>query len=360
MDSRIRRHAELLVDRCTDVGPGDMVLVEATPEADDLVTALYEEIGERGGMPMYTRMPSRGMRAFAEGVDSEDLETPEHLLASLDAADVYVRISASRNVSEVSDLDPEDRAALAKVYQPLGDAQESCRWVATQYPAPANAQRAEMSTAAYEEFVWNAVDKDWDAQREFQENLVEILDPADEVWIRAGDETDVTMSVDGNHAVNDYGEINMPGGEVYTAPVVDSVEGTVRFDKPVIARGQEIEGAYLEFEDGVVVDHDAEKNADALAGILETDEGARRVGELGIGMNRDIDRFTYNMLFDEKMGDTVHLALGRAYDDTVGEDNEQNESAVHEDMIVDTSEDSSIEVDGEVVQRDGQFVFEEQ
>lgn len=359
MDSRIRNHAELLVDHCTDVGPGDMVLVEATPEADSLVTALYEEIGIRGGMPMYTRMPSRGMRAFAMNIDSEALATPEHLLACLEAADVYIRISGSSNVSEVIDIDQEQRAALARIYQPLGDAQESCRWVATQYPAPGNAQKAEMSTTAYEEFVWNAVDKDWDTQREFQENLVDILDPADEVRIVSGDETDLTMSVAGNHTLNDYGEINMPGGEVYTAPVVDSVEGTVRFDKPVITRGTEIEGAYLEFEEGVVVEHDAEKNSDALAGILDTDEGARRIGELGIGMNRDIDRFTYNMLFDEKMGDTVHLALGRAYDDTIGESNEQNESAVHEDMIVDVSEDSYVAVDSEVVQRDGTFRFEE-
>ena len=359
MNSRTRHHAELLVDHCTDVAPGDMVLVEATPEADPLVTALYDEIGTRGGMPMYTRMPSRGMRAFAMSIDPEDLETPEHLLASLEAADVYIRISGSSNVSEVRDLDPEHRAALARVHQPLGDAQESCRWVATQYPAPGNAQKAGMSTTAYEDFVWSAIDKDWDAQREFQENLVEILDPADEVHIVSGDETDLTMSVTGNHALNDHGEINMPGGEVYTAPVVDSVEGTVRFDKPVIARGREIEGAYLEFEEGVVVAHDAEKNGDTLAGILDTDEGSRRVGELGVGMNRDIDRFTHNMLFDEKMGDTVHLALGRAYDETIGEGNVQNESAVHEDMIVDVSEDSYVAVDGEVVQRDGTFRFEE-
>jgi aminopeptidase len=133
----------------------------------------------------------------------------------------------------------------------------------------------------------------------------------------------------------------------------------VLFDKPVYHQAREIQGAYLEFEDGEVVDFAADQNEDVLAGILNTDDGARRLGELGIGMNRDIDQFTYNMLFDEKMGDTVHMALGRAYPATVGEAVEQNESAKHVDMIVDMSEDSFIEVDGEIVQRDGTFRFED-
>ena len=359
MDPRIERHAELLVDHCTDVQQGDMVLVRAPDDAEDLLTAVLEKVGERGAMPLPIRLPARGMTAFASAIDRDNLETPEHLLAAIDAADVFIRIKGSRNLSEQRDLEPEDQTALGRAMRPLADAQEDCRWVATQYPSTGDAQKAEMSTRSYETFVWNAIDKDWSAQREFQQQLVEFLDPADEVRIVSGEETDLTMSVAGNPAVNDYGELNLPGGEVYTAPVPDSVQGTVRFDKPVMALGREIEGAYLEFEDGEVVAHDAEANADVLGGLLETDDGARRLGELGIGMNRDIYRFTYNMLFDEKMGDTVHLALGRAYEDTVGEGNEQNESGVHQDMIVDMCEDSYIAVDGEVVQRDGTFVFED-
>jgi aminopeptidase len=167
------------------------------------------------------------------------------------------------------------------------------------------------------------------------------------------------MSVAGNPTLNDYAERNLPGGEVFTAPAPDSVAGEVHFDKPLYHQGREVTDVRLEFEDGEVVDHAAAKNEAVLTGVLETDDGARRLGELGIGMNRAIDRFTYNMLFDEKMGDTVHMALGRAYEDTVGEGNERNQSAVHVDMIVDMSEDSYIEVDGERVQEDGTFVFEE-
>jgi len=146
---------------------------------------------------------------------------------------------------------------------------------------------------------------------------------------------------------------------VFTAPQPDSVEGEVLFDMPVMVQSREITNVYLRFEDGEVVEHSADKNEEVLTSVLNTDEGASRLGELGIGMNRDIDRFTYNMLFDEKMGDTVHMAIGRAYDDTVGEGNEVNDSTVHQDMIVDMSEDSRIEVDGEVVQRNGTFKFED-
>jgi len=141
--------------------------------------------------------------------------------------------------------------------------------------------------------------------------------------------------------------------------VRESVEGEVYFDKPLYRQGREIEGVRVRFEDGRVESYSAERNEEVLDGIFDTDEGARYLGELGIGMNRNIDRFTYNMLFDEKMGDTVHMAVGSAYPETVGEENEINESAEHVDMIVDMSEDSVIEVDGEVVQRDGTFVFED-
>jgi aminopeptidase len=189
--------------------------------------------------------------------------------------------------------------------------------------------------------------------------MVEILDAADEVRIVSSDTTDLRMSVAGNVTQNDYGEHNLPGGEVFTAPVPDATEGEVLFDKPLYHNGREVTDAYLRFSGGEVVEHSAGENEDVLTAILEADDGARRLGELGIGMNRGIDRFTYNMLFDEKMGDTVHLAVGSAYADTVGEGNERNESAMHVDMILDMSEDSFIEVDGEVVQRNGTFRFED-
>ncbi len=360
MDPRIREHAEIIATHSVDLQEGDNVVVDAHPVAEDLVVALHEVIGDRGANPLTTsqRTGKRGLRAFLRAADGE-FETPSHELALIEETDVYIAIRASDNVTQTADVDPEVSAAYQQAHHPILEERLSKRWCLTQFPAPANAQLAEMSTEGYENFVWDAVNKEWDAQRELQANMVEILDPAEEVRIVSGETTDVTMSVAGNPTLNDYGERNLPGGEVFTAPVPDSVEGEVLFDMPLYHQGREVTDVSLEFEDGEVIAHSAGKNEEVLTEVLDTDEGARRLGELGIGMNRDIDRFTYNMLFDEKMGDTVHMAVGRAYDDTVGEDNERNDSAVHVDMIVDMSEDSFIEVDGERVQEDGTFVFEE-
>ena len=359
MDPRIQEHARILVEHSTGVEPGDNVIVTGPPVAEDLVVAVYEQIGKVDANPLYMGASSRARRAFMLAADPEAFELPDHAMAAVEQADVAIGIRASENTHEQGDVDPEANTAFQQAREPIQNEMMQKRWVGTQHPAPGNAQDAEMSTEAYADFVYASINKDWDAQREFQAQMVEILDDADQVRIQSGEETDVRMSLDGMYAENDFAEHNLPGGEVFTAPVPDSVDGTVLFDMPLMAQGREVAGVYLEFEDGVVTDYSAEKNEEYLAAVLDTDEGAKRLGELGIGMNRDIDRFTYNMLFDEKMGDTVHMALGRAYEETVGEDRERNQSAIHMDMIVDMSEDSTIEVDGEVVQRDGTFVFEE-
>ncbi len=360
MDPRIREHAEIIANHSVDLEAGDNVVIDAHPVAEDLVVALHEVIGDRGANPLSVsqRTGKRAQRAYLRAADGE-FETPSHEQALIDETDVYIAIRGSDNVTQTSDVDPAVTAAYSQAHKPILEERLSTRWCLTQYPAPANAQLAQMSTEAYETFVWDAVTKDWAAQRDHQEQMVEILDPADEVRIVSGEETDLTLSVAGNPTINDHGKHNLPGGEVFTAPIPDSVEGQVHFDMPLYHQGREITDAALEFEDGEVVAHAASANEDLLTEVLNTDDGARRLGELGIGMNRAIDRFTYNMLFDEKMGDTVHLAIGRAYDDTVGEANAQNESAIHVDMIVDMSENSRIEVDGEVVQRDGTFRFED-
>jgi aminopeptidase len=359
MDPRIREHAEIIANHSTGMEAGDNVVVDVPPAAEDLGVALHEVVGDIGADPVLMSSNSRASRAFLRAADPDEFETPDHTLALYENADVLVRVRAETNATETSDVDPETMAARQRANQPVQEAALSKRWCLTQFPSPGNAQLAEMSMEAYENFVWDAVNKDWDAQREHQQQMVDILDPAEEVRIVSGEDTDVTMSVAGNNTINDYGEKNLPGGEVFTAPVPDSVEGEVHFDLPLYHQGREVTGVHLVFEGGEVVEHSAGKNEEVLTEVLETDPGARRLGELGIGMNRDIDRFTYNMLFDEKMGDTVHMAVGRAYGDTVGEGNEANESAAHVDMIVDMSEDSRIEVDGEVVQRDGTFVFED-
>ncbi|WP_247010382.1 aminopeptidase [Halorientalis litorea] len=362
MDPRIREHAQVLAD-AIDLSEGDNLVVKSEPVADDLVVAIFEIAGDRGANPLAVRTNrgGRAIRGYLRAADEADVEfeTPPHEQALVEAADCHIAIRADENVTELDDVDSEVNSAYQQAHSPILDERLTDRWTLTQHPTPASAQLAEMSTEAYENFVYDAILKDWDEQRAFQEHMVDILDEGEEVRIVSGETTDVTMSIAGNPAINDTNVHNIPGGEVFTAPVPDSVAGEVLFDKPVYRNGKEVIDARLVFEDGEVVEHGASKNEAVLTSILDTDPGARRLGELGIGMNRDIDQFTYNMLFDEKMGDTVHMAVGRAYEDTVGEGNEQNQSAQHVDMIVDMSEDSRIEVDGEVVQEDGVFVFEE-
>ena len=364
MDPRIREHAQIIVDHSTDVQAGDNVVVAGPAAAEDLAVAVYELLGDRGANPVMltggdlTTGSDRAMRAYLRARE-EGFEAPDHVEALFEATDVIVRIRGHENATERGDVASETMSDYRQAYQPIQEQMLSSRWCLTQYPVSGSAQLAEMSTEGYQNFVWDAIIKDWDAVREHQQQMVEILDPAEEVHIKSGEDTDVKMSVKDMTTLNDYGENNLPGGEVFTAPVPDSVEGTVLFDKPLMYEGREIRDGYLEFEGGEVVDHDANKNGDLLTELLNTDEGARRLGELGIGMNRDIDEFTYNMLFDEKMGDTVHMAVGRAYGACVPDDQEPNQSAVHVDMIVDMSEDSFIEVDGEIVQRNGTFKFED-
>jgi len=359
MDERVKRHAEILVDHCGDVGPEDNVLVRAPSTAEDLVVALHEEVGKRGACVSLAWRNMRAGRAYARAMDVEDFRTNERSLAAMEETDVVIIVGGYENTAEISDVDPEKSTANGRASQPILEERLEKRWVITHDPTPADAQKAEMSTEAFTDFVYDAINRDWEAQREFQAQMVEILDPAEEVRIVPGDTTDLTMSVEGMKTINDYGETNMPGGEVFTSPVVDSVEGTLFVDMPFVENGREVNDVRLEFEDGEIVDYSAGQNQEVLESVIETDAGTRRVGELGIGMNRGIDEIVYNTLFDEKMGDTVHIAIGNAYDECVPEEREFNESSRHVDMLVDVSEDSFIEVDGEVVQRDGTFKFED-
>ena len=216
-----------------------------------------------------------------------------------------------------------------------------------------------MSLEAYREFVYGAVLRDWEALAEEMAQLKDLLDDGSEV--RLVDEgTDLTMSIEDRVAVNSaasvaYDSHNLPSGEVFTAPT--ATEGEVTFAVPMTVEGTRVRDVHLVFEDGEVVDYSAAQGEATIGDVLDTDDGARRLGELGVGMNRGVDRITDNILFDEKMGGTVHLALGRAYDACVP-DGTGNDSAVHVDLITDLRESGRLAVDGETVLEDGRFRWE--
>lgn len=358
MDSRIQKHAKILVNHSADITKGDFVVILASSESSELVEALYAELGKVGAIPHLAMRNSEAKNRYYKHITEDDIVEKEHLRAMWEKTDASISIHGNSNMKSTSSIDPDLRSKNSKVNQDIQEARLDTKWVITQHPTGAYAQKAGMSTREYQDFVYNAVTKDWTEQREFQENLVEILEEGSTVHIKSGSETDIRMNIDGMHPINDYGEHNMPGGEVFTAPVIESVEGKVLFDKPLVAQGKEVKNVRLEFTDGAVSEFSASQNESVIQSIIETDSGSDKIGELGIGMNRDISEFTYNMLFDEKMGDTIHMALGRAYEDNVGANREQNQSAVHTDMIVDMSENSYIKIDDEIIQENGKFIFE--
>ncbi len=361
MDPRIREHAEVLVDWSARIESGDDVVVSVGAGANELAVAVAAALGERGANPLFTYDTSEVRHAFLEAHEGDFEAGPNHELTLYEAADAVLSLRGARNTAELANLAGDTRQAYDRARTGIREARMATDWVSTQHPTRAMAQQAGMGIEEYREFAYDAILRDWAALAEEMQRLKSILDEGREVrLLKAG--TDLTMSIAGRTAVNSaasvaYESHNLPSGEVFTAPY--ATEGTVKFDVPMTISGKRVREVALTFEDGEVIDFRAAQNESVIAEVLETDEGARRLGELGIGMNRGIDRFTDNILFDEKMGETVHLALGRAYDANLPDGESGNESAVHVDLITDTSQDARLEVDGEVIQRDGRFRWED-
>jgi len=367
MDQRIEEHAAVLVDWSARIETGDDVVVQVDEGAHDLAVAVAETLGERGANLLATYGSAEMSRAYLDAHDGEFAEDLDYERQLYEHADSVLVLKGARNTAESSGVPGQRRQAYDRARRAIWEARLDTDWVSTQHPTRAMAQQAGMDIDAYREFVYDATLRDWESLAEEMAQLKDLLDAGSEVrLVTAGEgpepDTDLTMSIEGRSAVNSaasvaYDSHNLPSGEVFTAPA--ATEGEVFFDVPMTINAKRIRDVHLVFEDGEVVDFSAGENEAELAAILETDAGARRLGELGIGMNRGIDRFTDNVLFDEKMGDTVHLAVGRAYDACLPAGESGNESAVHVDMITDVSEDSRLEIDGEVVQRNGTFRWED-
>jgi len=365
MDDRVREHAEILVEWSARVEPGDDVVVDVAEDAHELGIAVAEKLGEVGANVTTTYGSGELVRAYLTAHDG-DFGASGAEKAMFEAADAYLRLGGGRNTAAMADVAAETRQAYSRAQSGIREARMDTDWVSTVHPTRSLAQQAGMSYEAYREFVYDAVCRDWETLAAEMSQVKELLDSGEEVRIRKERDdqprTDVTMSISGRTAVNSaasvaYDSHNLPSGEVFTAPY--DTAGQVFFDVPMTVDGRRVRDVRLVFEDGEVVEFEAEQGEAAIGTVLDTDPGARRLGELGIGMNRSIDRFTDNILFDEKMGDTVHLALGRAYDANLPDGESGNESAVHVDLITDMSAASRIEIDGDVIQRDGTFRFEE-
>ncbi|HUR83906.1 MAG TPA: aminopeptidase [Solirubrobacteraceae bacterium] len=350
--------ADLLVGYCLEVEDGQEVLVRSTTLAAPLLLECQRAILERDAWPLLRVELPGATAAFHRHAREYHLDRyPEVAMAEARKAQSSLAIQAPENTRALAGIDPARLARAARARMPLREQAMKRRWCSTLWPTEAGAQQAGMNLADFEDFVTRALFLDqpdpvrsWGELHDFQATLIDRLRTAKELHIEAPG-TDVTLNVKGRTWVNSDGKRNMPSGEVFTGPLEASANGRIRFGVPSAPSGVDVAGVELEFRDGLCVAAAAERGEDYLQRALATDDGARRLGEVGIGTNFGIDRPIGATLFDEKIGGTVHLALGRSYPETGG----RNVSALHWDLICDLREGGRLSADGETIVQNGRF-----
>lgn len=365
-DARYDRMAQVIVNYSIDVKPGQTVYVWSSGfGAQPLLLALYREILKAGGNAFLRADVPGASEVFYKYAHGEQLDfvSPVDRI-SVEQFDAYIRISADSNTRRLSSADPSAVVRQQAAQRPILNkrmelsAEGKYNWCVTQFPTDAYAMDAEMSLDEYTEFVFsaclvNAPDpvERWREQGRLQQRYVDFLHGKHEVKVQ-GPNADLTLSIDGRTFLNADGKRNLPDGEIFTGPVEDSVNGWIRFSYPAIYNGREVSGVQLWFEHGRIVKATAEKNEAFLNKVLDTDAGSRTLGEFAIGTNYGIQRFSRNILFDEKIGGTIHLAAGSGYPDTGA----VNKSAVHWDMIA-GMQNGILSADGTVFYKDGQLTL---
>jgi aminopeptidase len=329
------------------------------------VRAVYRAVVRAGGYPsVYLSDETMKRMLLREASDDQLAWLDPAMSVYFDQADVYIRLGALPNTHAMTNIDVERTQKLQTAQRPWLStrmkraAEGKMKWVGTLIPTEGTAQDADMSLEEYEDFYYGAtfVDKadpvaEWKALGEMQQKKIDWLRGKRHVKLQ-GPHVDLELSIDGRVFINASGQRNMPDGEIFTGPVEDSVHGWIRYSYPSMVQGRAVEGIELRFDGGRVVEASAKKNEDLLHAQLNTDAGSRYLGEFAIGTNFGINRFTGQILFDEKIGGTIHTAIGLGYPDT----GSKNSSAVHWDMICDMRTDSTIHVDGELFYQNGAFV----
>lgn len=354
-DPRIEKLADILVNYSTRVQKGDHVLIRSAPLARPLVEEVYRLAVRNGAFPLVRLSFDSLAEIYYQEASDQQLDYLNPISKfEVENAQVIISIHAPENSRTLTASDPAKLRRASITNRPVQEhiMKGGVRWVLCNYPTPSLAQDADMSLGAYADFLFAATNIDWRAASDMMHRIKERFDRAEEVRI-VGPQTDLRFSIAGRPGIVCDGRYNMPDGEVFYAPVEDSVEGTIYYELPAIYAGREVNGIRLTFKDGRVVDASATHGEELLQQLLNADEGARRLGEFGIGCNYGIKRHTKDILFDEKIGGTVHLALGAAYPESGG----TNHSAIHWDMVKDLRHGGELYLDGELVQKDGRFLF---
>jgi aminopeptidase len=362
-DPRISKLAKVIINYSLRIKPGDQFLIQTSPIAQELTQEIFKE-AVLAGAHITTQISTPGLtEIFLKNAGDEQLEhvSPVYKLV-IETYQAMAYIDAPTNTRGLTGVDPAKMAQVNKANQELAviqmerAAKKELNWNYTVYPTNAQAQEADMSLSEYQDFVYNAglLDLDdpvaeWTKIEKQQDEYIKWLEGHDKVVIK-GSNVDLTMSVKDRPFINACGHENFPDGEIFTSPIEDSTNGWIRFRYPAIYGGREVEDVELWFEDGKIVKEKASKAQDFLTITLNTDDGARYLGELGIGTNYGITKFTKHMLFDEKIGGTIHLATGFGFPEC----NSQNKSAIHWDMLCDM-EDGEITFDGDTFYKNGKI-----
>jgi aminopeptidase len=353
IDPRYTELARILVQECIGAQKGEHVWIRATsPAALPLSREVYKQIVLLGAHPLYDLADDQVAPFFYKYATPEQLSHhPDVLEFMANLADKTITIVGEQNKRDLAGADPKKIMERSRLFKSVKDVIMAKPWTLTYMPTNATAQDANLSLDEFEEFFFGATNRDWKEVEAKMQRLADRLSQADQLRIR-GLKTDLTMSVKGRRWIADDWKANMPGGEVFTSPIADTVEGEVYFNFPLLRDGKLMRDIHLFFEKGRVVQAEASENGDYLNHLLDTDEDARKLGEVAIGGNPGITNYMLNMLFDEKMEGTIHMALGQGFKECGGD----TSSALHMDIVKDMrAPGSRIELDGEVFLEEGVF-----
>ena len=365
MNNILTSYADLLVHYCVELQPGEKLYVRSTTLAEPLVREVYRSAIRAGGHVLTNLDFREKNRIFLTEAEEDQLRyiSPSYKLA-METFDAYIYIRAPFNLYEDQNVPKEKSAIRSKAMKPISKtyfertANRSLKRNLCQYPTLAAAQNAGMSLEEYQHFIFNACHlyapdprAEWLKRRKDQQKIVDLLNQRSSIHYK-GEGIDVRFSTKGRIWINSDGQTNMPSGEVYTCPVEDSVNGVIHFSYPAVYMGHQVEGVTLWVKDGFVEKWEAKRGQEFMDQVLQN-EGARRFGEAAIGTNYNITRFTKNILFDEKIGGTIHMALGQSYLQTGG----KNQSSIHWDMIGNMKNGGQIFADDELIYENGEFLF---
>ena len=352
-DSRLGKLAEIMVEKSLAVKSGDVVVIRGPYEARPLVDECFRAIIEKGATPFFDLIVHDHSRLLVDiGSDEQYEKLNEIKLNIYEKTDCSITIDAPLNTRNMASAKSERNVAFTKALSPCIRELTSKRWVLTNFPTQSLAQEAEMSIDEYWDMFFDAVLIDYDKLDKQMDKVLKTFDKGNDVRI-IGKNTDLSFSIKGRPGTKCSGVCNIPDGEVYYAPVEDSINGIIYYDFPIVRYGVQVDNVQMEFQDGKVIAARSSNNEDFLNKILDTDPGARYIGEFGIGLNYGIKKYIKNILFDEKIGGTVHFAIGQAYEGSLG----TNKSSIHWDMIKDLREDGEIYLDGVIVMKNGEWII---